>query len=340
MSGYRIEGDMNLSRGETLLMRTLPLVTNPIRTPLHGGSINFKYVNYPILDALIVSSANGKADSVYQKVLPVAHECMLAWCTKTIKSSHSWGQYEEDVITTFLNTTSTKYPWYTEPDRPDGWTYTHFLQNISIYPPSEARHPVEYGVSNDTFFDIVTIFDEVFPSLLTASNETAKPFLKIRTSFIDQVMFRDVHFNPWVAPNNVTRHMERMAEAMTNLVRSDSNSNELIAGSAYAPEIYISVQWAWLTFPIIMLLLSIVFLAATMNKTSKDQNGIWKTSAMPALIHGLPQDVQKHFITQGDGAVSKLVRIKLLPNEGWRVSGYQYPQPPLDSGHRPPAGWI
>jgi hypothetical protein len=70
MSGYRVENSTDLPYGETLLMRTLPLVTNPLRKPLYGGSINFKHINNPIIDALIVSAADGSADSVYRKVPP------------------------------------------------------------------------------------------------------------------------------------------------------------------------------------------------------------------------------------------------------------------------------
>jgi hypothetical protein len=113
MSGYRIDNSTDSSRGETLLMRTLPLVTNPLRESLYGGSINFKHIQHPLLDALIVSAVDGSVDSVYTKKLPVARECMLSWYVKTLRSSYSWGGYEEEVVDTFLNTTSAEWPWWT-----------------------------------------------------------------------------------------------------------------------------------------------------------------------------------------------------------------------------------
>ncbi|CAN9085454.1 unnamed protein product [Alternaria alternata] len=114
MSGYRVENSTDSTYGETLLMRTLPLVTNPLRRSLYGGSINFKHINNPILDALIVSAADGSATSVYRKVPPIAHECVLSWCVQTLLSSYSQGGYEEQVIETFTNTTKTEYLWYVE----------------------------------------------------------------------------------------------------------------------------------------------------------------------------------------------------------------------------------
>ena len=170
------------------------------------------------------------------------------------------------------------------------------------------------------------ILDEIFPSFLTVANSTAQPFIKIRTSAVDNVFFRSVRFSPWLAPNNVTYHMERMAQAMTNVIRSDAGVNEMITGAAYALETYVAVHWAWLTFPLIMLLLSSIFLVATMLKTSRDIHGdigTWKTSAMPTLMYSLPQHMQNDIIstTSSGGQGSRRVRIRLLPKQGWRVSG-------------------
>jgi hypothetical protein len=332
MSGYRVENSTDSPYGETLLMRTLPLVTNPLRRPLYGGSINFKHINYPIIDALIVSAADGSADSVYRKVPPITHECVLSWCVQTLRSSYAQGGYEEQVIETFTNTTPTEYPWWAEAI-PGDYTVTEFLENITITPPANDSDVPSFGVSNDTFFLTVVVLDEVFPSLITISDPSARPYLKVRTSFTDQVMFQEVRFNPWLAPNNVTHHMERVARAMTNSVRSDANSNELIIGSASSPETYVRVEWGWLAFPLVMLLLSIAFLVATIIKTSQqthDGIGTWKTSAMPALIYSLPKDLQQGLTTSVTSRSiskrrSKKVKIRLLPKQGWRVSGQVHP---------------
>ncbi|EFQ91110.1 hypothetical protein PTT_12140 [Pyrenophora teres f. teres 0-1] len=340
MSGYRVENFTNSSYGETLLMRTLPLVTNPTREALYGGSINFKHINYPLMDALIVSAADGTADSVYRKARPVAHECMLSWCVKTFRSSYAWGGYEEEVVETFMNTTQAQYPWSTERLSVDS-TLIGFDNDITIVPPNIEHNIAGFGVSNDTFVNTVIVLDEVFPSLITVSNPLAERYVKIRTSFTDQVMFREVRFNPWLAPNNVTNHMERIAEAMTNTVRSDPNSHELIIGTAFSRETYVMVHWAWLTFPITMLLFSIVFLGATMVKTSQQKYsdiGTYKSSAIPTLMYGLPREIQRDFTTSAVSSRafsrrSKKVRIRLNPKQGWRVSGQMYLQPTVPSSN-------
>lgn len=351
MSGYRAgNGSNNSTFGEALLMRTLPLVTNPLRQPLYGGSINFKHVNHPILNALIVSSADGSADSVYRKEPPIAHECVMSWCIKTLRSSYSWGVYEEIVEETTFNNTQLPYPWSAKDIPGLNITDTGYRGNTTIYPSGESQIGPEYGLSNNTFLSFVVLFDEIFPSSITSANATAQPFLKIRTSFDDRVMFRSVRFNPWLAPNNVSNHMERMATALTNVVRSDAASREFMKGQALTIETYLQVSWAWLAFPLAMLVFCLLFLIATMVKTSRgaEENvGTWKTSAMPTLMYGLPQDM-RHNLTKGStwrsesSGGGKKVKIRLMPDQGWRVSGYVCTSPTtLRRTHpRAPPGWL
>jgi hypothetical protein len=350
MSGYRFDKSTNYTYGETLLIRILPLVTNPFRQKLFDGSINFGHINNPIVDALIVSAADGSASSVYRRDKPIAHECMLAYCVKTLRSSYSWGNYEEIVEEEFLNTTKSPYPWHTV-FRPeiDG-TDTDYYTNISIYPPSPGHDKQEYGVNNDTMMDTVFSFDEVFPSVITVTDPKAQPFLKVRTSFIDRVMYRAFHYSPWLAPNNITDHMEKIAIAITNVVRSDANGAEFVKGQAFTPETYVEVKWAWLVFPLAMLALCLAFLIATMVQTSRGDNedvGVWKTSAMPTLIYSLPQDLRDNLkastMGQNDtGGGLKNVKIRLLPNSGWRVSGQACTSQTLHMRGDPrgPPGWV
>ena len=337
MTGFRVEND---TIGETLLMRTLPLTTNPLRSSLYGGSVNFKHIQYPILDALIVSSINGSVDNVYNREPPAAQECVFSFCVETLHSSYDSGGYEEHVEKVFFNSTPSKWPWLVEYDAVAQGTWESFEANITIRPHALEGKGHDFGLFNSTFQDFTTVLDEVFPSMITVSNATAPPFIKIRTSFTTQVMYRVVNYSPWLSPNNVTRHIQRMARAMTNVIRSDTNSNELIVGTAFARETYVAVHWPWMTFPLLMLFLSIVFLVATMYKTSRDSHGeigIWKTSAMPTLMYGLPKHTQKDIMSNAvsrgiSRRGSRRVRIRLLPKQGWRVSGQITARPPPPPG--------
>ncbi|EUC49125.1 hypothetical protein COCMIDRAFT_85359 [Bipolaris oryzae ATCC 44560] len=341
MSGFRVSNFTDPVPGETLLMRSLPLVTTLFREPLYGSAtINFEHIQYRLLDALIVSSADGTAESVYKKERPVAQECMLTWCVKTLRSSYHDGDYKEEVQEVFINNTKADFPWSIEHIPNSEVTEQSFYPNISIRPPSLPEFMPAFGVSNETFFDITFILDEIFPSMITMANPTAQPFIKIFASHTDKAKWRSFLFSPWLAPNNVAAHLERMAHSITNVIRSDTDSSELIPGSAYARETYVAVQWGWLAFPLAMLILSIVFLVSTIRKTSSDSYedlGTWKTSAMPALMYSLPKDIQEGVVSTTRprvmrGKRASKVRIRLLPKQGWRVSGQIIARPPPPPG--------
>jgi hypothetical protein len=255
------------------------------------------------------------------------------------------------VESVFYNTTKTPYPWSTVYLPDEDLTDTAYSGDINIYPPGMSHDGRGYGVTNETMVDLVFIFDQVFPSLITVADPTAQPFLKVRTSFVDRVMYRAFKFNPWLAPNNVTSHMERIATAITNVARSEPGSNEFIAGQAFVSETYVQVNWAWLTFPLVMLALCVVFLVATIFKTSYDTGddiGIWKTSAMPTLLYSLPPAARDNLTTatttwqSTDSRGAKKVKIRLVPKQGWRVSGQHITTPTLfqRSNPQPPPGWV
>jgi hypothetical protein len=93
MSGYVLEeSGQNIEQGEALLVRNFPLTDMLEKVPILDGSVNFKNIRNPILDALVVSAANG-SESVFQNITPIAHECVLAWCVQTIRSSYALGDY-------------------------------------------------------------------------------------------------------------------------------------------------------------------------------------------------------------------------------------------------------
>jgi hypothetical protein len=272
---------------------------------------------------------------------------MLSWCVQTVKSTYEWGTYEEEIVSSYVdsNNTDGSWPWYTFPT-PNGTFYV-YNQNLTLEPPSKDGNrsnanlfSPRYGMNNITAVNVMKIFDNINPSFYTVAHPTAKPLLR----FLD-ISTRQIPHNLWQAPNNQSEHFEKMAQAMTNVVRS-SIDTVIVTGKAYSMKSFIKINWAWLVFPFVLLLLSLAFLVSTIKKTSKDgSTGVWKTSTMPTLIYGLPKDTRGKFATEsawnGSHRDVKKVRIKLLPKQGWRVSGQSLLRSPLlPTRSQPPPGWI
>ncbi|UPX15498.1 uncharacterized protein EKO05_0005944 [Ascochyta rabiei] len=282
MSGFKVETSPNSStEGEALLMRMLPL-NRPISLAerlsglLYGGSIRYKDVYAPFLDTLIVSAVDGTAESVYSKRRPVASECILTWCVKTVHSSYSWGNYEEIVTDTFFNNTGREHPapWDSTPLVIDGAesNWVTFKRNYSIYPASMDPATDGFGVSNETHTRTQVLFEDIFPSLITVSHRTARPKWRTRVSWWLANYIRFYEYCPWLAPNDINTYMERFATAMTDSLRTHKSA-EYLPGRAYTQTTFVSVHWEWLTFPLTMLFLSLTFLVATIVKTSNGVDG-------------------------------------------------------------------
>ncbi|KAJ6283197.1 hypothetical protein J3E71DRAFT_378601 [Bipolaris maydis] len=346
MSGYMLDEQGNKT-GEALMMRTIPLITFPRRDPLWGdGSVNFKEVRNPLVDVLISSTAS--AADVFADKMPAMQECVLSWCVKTIRSSYYLGTYEEEITGVFINNTKGKYPWYTYDIPEDESTYTDYLENVTISAPSTGQDFPEYGwgVNNETMLNVVMVFDRIFPSFTTFTNYSDSPILRWKIGSFDTVKTKRPDFNPWLLPNNVTRHMERMANSITNVMRS-SSSSDTVFGKAFDNEIYVQVTWGWLSLPLCLLFVSCVFLVSTVVKsaTEKGQVSIRKNSAIATLLYGLPDHYQKRLAKSDSKGTprtqAKDLKVRLSATRGWRSSGNVFtpltPKPPVNL---PPPGWI
>ncbi|RAR16508.1 hypothetical protein DDE83_000073 [Stemphylium lycopersici] len=358
LSGYAVSGsEANDTNQEALLFRTIPLTALLTKERLYGvGSVAFKNIRNPILDGLISSAIDGP-ESVYQNKTPAVHECFLSWCVKTIKSSYDLGVYHEEVLSSHYNATMGPSPWdsYVIPEDQGGGWFVIYKENVTIKSPESGpeattytNQSMEYGADNVTAANFMTIFDDFFPASYSVDNLTAIPRLRYKNlNLMEGPSQRFLPYSPWMLPNNLTRHVERLATAMTDRVRS-TESNQMLLGEASYTEKYVLVQWAYLIFPLLLLTLTLVFLVSTIVKTSKDTStGIWKTSAMPTLMYSLPKETRSKVdptSTWNNAHESgKKLRIKLLPNKGWRVSGASHlstsPQQPRPAVQAP-RGWI
>ncbi|KAJ5637181.1 hypothetical protein N7490_007060 [Penicillium lividum] len=93
---------------------------------------------------------------------------------------------------------------------------------------------------------------------------------------------------------DVPKVFNSMATSMTASIRTSAQASNL-QGTAYHTETYIHVRWPWISFPIILVLLSIMLLiiAALLNR---DQRVLWKSSIFPLLLGRL--EVENSHITQ------------------------------------------
>jgi hypothetical protein len=302
LSGYTLESGQK--PGEALGSRIFPLVdANPSsRQPIFNGTLNFMDIKNPIIDFLVSGTPNGPAGA-YRNSTPTVHECVLYWCVQSVQSRFYLGRG-------FENTTKA-----VQLESPDGnpWKFfdvqgsqiPRYQANFSLsLPPSvQPDSPINhFSVNNLTIVQTLLSLDQIAPSYLTASDVSTEAQLRWLNGgqFFGappQSLPMPQDTFPWLPPNDVTAHVEKMATLMTIVMRNtpDGNALQMVNGTAWEERTYVLIHWPWAAFPFSLLGLSLAFLMATVAKSSheEDQVGIWKNSMTAVLFNGLGEDVQK-----------------------------------------------
>jgi hypothetical protein len=87
--------------------------------------------------------------------------------------------------------------------------------------------------------------------------------------------------------------MANVASAMTTALRM--SSSEMAEGVVFVSEVYISIQWAWITLPLLLYVLAVGFVISVAWRCGHDTEGVkvhvWKNSLVAALFHGLDHEL-------------------------------------------------
>ncbi|KAK7185527.1 hypothetical protein PSPO01_08213 [Paraphaeosphaeria sporulosa] len=259
----------------------------------------------------------------------------------TMRSEVAEGRYSENVTAKKFNKTLGIDPWAVEPVFDDGEAVgvsLNYNENVTIV--GEAGH--EYKLDNTTHSNILTIFDDIFPSTYTVINSTDMKLAILRYMEYKTTAYRSRSnlYNPFLY-KNITMHLDRLATDFTNIIRSTKRSSEMVQGPAFDLVSVVEVRWEWLSLPLSLLGFTLVLMVATILRSSMNQDvGVWKTSAIATLLYGLPDDVRKKVTSVKDKgtprANAKRTKIKWLPGTGWRLSGTSVFSPYLKPRHTPP----
>ena len=296
MSGYVVNNDS--SAGEALITRLYALRDQFTRKAIYGGSINFdKYVKTTIQDFILVATPDGAAGAL-RNATPIVHECELHWVVEKIQTEVKDGVLSEEVVEVIdldvveTGETDNDSPWITM-----GWYGLNLTK--AIQEPGWAV-PFQFGMSNLTARRTIQALEEIVPTTVTADSANAAPVAKAfwRGAKPDSRGFPNA-LNPWLPPMNTTQYINDVARAMTIAARRVGNIDDpqfdLVQGKAWDARTMIQIRWYWITLPLVLLLTSLIFLVATIVRSSKEESmlGVWKTSALAVLFNGLGQDVQE-----------------------------------------------
>jgi hypothetical protein len=162
------------------------------------------------------------------------------------------------------------------------WRPTSFPPNITFdEPPKENKlqlSPVEFA------------FCGIWPGGIQL---VERPFVG-SSAFVYHMWDVDSYPVPYKTPDfNTERIGTAGLEAIMSNVADSLNKMALLTsgkdvnGTAYAIEVFVEVQWAWLIMPALLVISGIFFFLLAIVSNKKDETPLWKSSVLAFLFHGL-----------------------------------------------------
>lgn len=336
-SNHRVPG-CDLDDHESSCLWSLPngLALN------NGAALNTSGTLPPImLDKVGHSLVNFSMLGYDQKQDPVATECSLYWCVNTYTAIVNNTIFTEQFSSSWYNATST-LPLADIPSAEDLFnlmdTGSGAIELYNITPPTGGgKVQPNVNLSNDEMefdsFEIVRLENYLVSNTLGVLAWLG-PLLSgnVTENFGPSTDAMDLFYEGYagasafgVAFSAVTITVvqdtfDRLAQSLTTWIRTSQKSSvDLGMGEAvgiiWRSETVVKVRWAWLSLPCVLLAGTSVFLVSTIMGTTKKQLGIWKSSSLALLFHGLGKESGEisddlgHLVGMGTTAEKTWVRL-------------------------------
>lgn len=238
--------------------------------------------------------ANCALNESFRMPEPVATECSISWCAKSVHNEVVNGSLSENVT----SQTNLIFPqdkcnasYYQNVDL--GWALNKFsydpsaetipptVEIFAAFLPGEVprnmcadwrSHPNHaFWINVQDSADIGSLFATIF----TASYTSAYTY---------NTLFGELLYA--INNGNLSTDLEAMVASMTNRVRQGPNST-IHNGTAWTRETYIRVNWLWFIFPCGLVLLVTCFFVAAVVSSAQGSRSVWKSSSLALLFHGL-----------------------------------------------------
>ncbi|KAL7919089.1 hypothetical protein ACQKWADRAFT_315944 [Trichoderma austrokoningii] len=241
-------------------------------------SVAFSNNGSKLIDVFAVAAAPGtipeqpdqtKADGMMMTgsnyAAPVAYECMLQFCVRTMNATFTNGTLHETVVSTWTNETQEIVP-----------ENEHYV----LRPPNsseEFRVTSESKIGTVLWLNYLLVGSAYSPDLGSLDSASSSDLMRVvRTSMnTSEKGFPDL--------------MDNLANSMSLSLRSAAYQPAPTHGDAFSPVSHAVVTWEWLILPAFELIASLVFLVLVTLRTRKAGLIPWTNNILAVFYHGFDQ---------------------------------------------------
>jgi hypothetical protein len=225
-------------------------------------------MSMPIVDFYVAYTPGGPSE-VLRNATPVLKECVINWCSKMMQSLYFGGSLHDEVVETYS----------LDPGFQAGFIYDKDGHSPMSFTAPDNRTVV---IGNGTTYEIRAMIQEDIPPL--------------RYQVTDSAFY---NYSSWgfhqQRPYDIDPFLTSLTTYVTDTLRSAANGTEVIQGTAWAPEQFVSIRWAWISLPILLLFSSLLLVLVTIVKSRRGGTAAWKSSVLATLLHGLTENVRDKF---------------------------------------------
>jgi hypothetical protein len=222
-----------------------------------------------------------------------AQECVLQYCVKNISAVQRNGELIETEHDTWSNNSETARKFYL------GYLQSDSAACIPLYflqPPGQQRI---FRVGHAAQVQMTSWMDRQLRGTASRQPPDGGEFFGS-----DQIQGIDAAFDQ--DETGLQQAMDNVANAMTTALRM--SSSDMAQGVVFVSEVYISIQWAWVTLPLLLYVLAVGFVVSIAWRCGRNTEGVkvhvWKNSLVTALFHGLDHEI---VVKVGDLNEQKLI---------------------------------
>ena len=256
---------------------------NIFATLFNSSATNWNELSMPSLAQFSTIKFNLTTGSTgLNTLVPIlAHDCSLRLCIKTWPGA------------TVENSTFT-----TEPGKEIDFQKVTASGPFSILELDPTVNATKYGTYRINTYDwqmmatfLAATFSYHGSSVLSDTDNQGVPIMLYKT-------------------RDLPAMIQNLANSLTNMIRS-SLDGTFVAGEAFRSEVFIKIQWPWISLPVIVVSSANSLLVIMIIQSHRKRAPIWKGSALALLLHGL----RPGRTNTGDEHISSLSDMELLAEQ-------------------------
>ncbi|KAJ5016848.1 hypothetical protein K4K57_010469 [Colletotrichum sp. SAR 10_99] len=248
-------------------MRTLKFVKDTDMVPFPGGPREERLIfgEFAVIGTIL--NASVRSHNLLPED-PQAYHCGLWYCVEAHQVRVDSGIVREEVV--------------------GAWSEARLASGFD--PGTFQKLPDSFSADPDEEFTVIEPF-----TLWDLDGNVTMTWSKENNTFADGRMARGQALHE--AFGDMDSFIAKVARSLSNNVRANSTSTMpgvWYRGTSYTNQISIIVRWPWMTFQVVMVLLSVFYLVAEMIRTARKPDvRPWKDDALVPLWIELDKDVRE-----------------------------------------------